>query len=92
MIYLDNAATSYPKPQAVYDTISGFLNTAGGNPGRTGHRLCDGGVPRERRGISPRSWESLRRGVSRRPVVVDHVRVKHRTARRQGQHERAKRS
>ena len=33
MIYLDNAATSWPKPEAVYDTVSEAIRR-GGNPGR----------------------------------------------------------
>ncbi len=40
MIYLDNAATSWPKPQAVYDTLGTFLQDAGANPGRAGHRMA----------------------------------------------------
>ena len=39
MIYLDNAATSWPKPPEVVRAMSGFIETAGGNPGRSGHRL-----------------------------------------------------
>ena len=39
MIYLDNAATSWPKPAAVAQAISRFLETSAGNPGRSGHRL-----------------------------------------------------
>jgi cysteine desulfurase/selenocysteine lyase len=39
MIYLDNAATSYPKPPAVLAAMNDFLERAGGNPGRSGHRL-----------------------------------------------------
>jgi cysteine desulfurase family protein len=38
--YLDNAATSYPKPPAVYERMVESLQTAGGNPGRAGHRLA----------------------------------------------------
>lgn len=33
-IYLDNAATSWPKPQAVYEAIDNFNRNIGGNPGR----------------------------------------------------------
>lgn len=33
MIYLDNAATSWPKPEAVYDAVSHAIRR-GGNPGR----------------------------------------------------------
>ena len=40
MIYLDNAATSWPKPQTVYDTLGSFLQDAGANPGRAGHRMA----------------------------------------------------
>jgi cysteine desulfurase family protein len=40
MIYLDNAATSYPKPEAVYDAITAFARASGGNPGRAGHHLA----------------------------------------------------
>ncbi len=39
MIYLDNAATSWPKPPEVVKAVTGFLEHAGGNPGRSGHRL-----------------------------------------------------
>src|SRR5512140_2281412 len=39
MIYLDYAATSWPKPPEVLRAITDFLECAGGNPGRSGHRL-----------------------------------------------------
>lgn len=39
MIYLDNAATSYPKPPPVRRAIADALTRYGGNPGRGGHRL-----------------------------------------------------
>jgi cysteine desulfurase / selenocysteine lyase len=39
MIYLDHAATSWPKPQEVIRAMADFLDRAGGNPGRAGHRL-----------------------------------------------------
>ena len=39
MIYLDNAATSYPKPDRVIRRIEHIMRTAGGNPGRAAHRL-----------------------------------------------------
>lgn len=39
MIYLDNAATSWPKPPQVIQAMASFLERAGGNPGRSGHRL-----------------------------------------------------
>ena len=37
MIYLDNAATSYPKPPEVTRAVCGVLEKIGGNPGRAGH-------------------------------------------------------
>lgn len=39
MIYLDNAATSWPKPPEVLKAMANVLEQAGGNPGRSGHRL-----------------------------------------------------
>ncbi len=39
MIYLDNAATSFPKPQETIDSVHHFLTFSGGNPGRGGHPL-----------------------------------------------------
>lgn len=40
MIYLDNAATTYPKPEIVYKTMDTFYRTQGANPGRSGHRMA----------------------------------------------------
>ena len=37
MIYLDNAATSWPKPSEVSEEIQQVLNHCAGNPGRGGH-------------------------------------------------------
>ena len=39
MIYLDHAATSWPEPPEVLHAVNDFLERAGGNPGRSGHRL-----------------------------------------------------
>jgi len=39
MIYFDNAATSWPKPPAVAAAVQEQLTSAGGNPGRSGHRF-----------------------------------------------------
>ncbi len=39
MIYLDNAATSWPKPPEVLKSMVDVLERAGGNPGRSAHRL-----------------------------------------------------
>lgn len=38
MIYLDNAATSFPKPEAVYRELQDYLRHDGANPGRAGHQ------------------------------------------------------
>lgn len=40
MIYLDNAATTFPKPQEVYDEVMRYMKEYGANPGRSGHRLA----------------------------------------------------
>ncbi|OJW26325.1 MAG: cysteine desulfurase [Planctomycetales bacterium 71-10] len=40
MIYLDNAATSFPKPEAVYRELDRFARTSLANPGRAGHRMA----------------------------------------------------
>lgn len=39
MIYLDNAATSFPKPESVYRAVETAMRRYGANPGRSGHRL-----------------------------------------------------
>ncbi len=38
MVYLDNAATSYPKPDAVHQAVAEYMRSGMGNPGRGGHR------------------------------------------------------
>lgn len=38
MTYLDNAATSFPKPEPVYRGMEDFVRASGANPGRGGHR------------------------------------------------------
>ncbi|APW59933.1 aminotransferase class V-fold PLP-dependent enzyme [Paludisphaera borealis] len=40
MIYLDNAATSFPKPEPVYQALDTFARTTLANPGRAGHRMA----------------------------------------------------
>lgn len=37
-IYLDNAATSWPKPETVYEAVNRFMREVGATPGRGGHR------------------------------------------------------
>lgn len=39
MIYLDQAATSFPKPRAVYEEVLRCMTRYGGNPGRGSHAL-----------------------------------------------------
>lgn len=39
MIYFDNAATSYPKPEALYQEIGSRMKRYGANPGRSGHEF-----------------------------------------------------
>lgn len=39
-IYLDNAASSHPKPESVYQAVNQVLREVGANPGRAGHKLA----------------------------------------------------
>ena len=40
LIFLDNGATSFPKPKEVYDFMDYFFRNYGVNPGRSGYDLC----------------------------------------------------
>jgi cysteine desulfurase family protein len=40
MIYLDNAATSFPKPESVYRALDRFAREHLANPGRAGHKMA----------------------------------------------------
>ena len=40
MIYLDNAATSFPKPPSVLRKVRDVIRDSGGNPGRGSHKLA----------------------------------------------------
>jgi cysteine desulfurase/selenocysteine lyase len=43
-LYLDNAATTYPKPEPVYEAVESFMREVGGSAGRSGHaRAVDAG-------------------------------------------------
>ena len=39
MIYLDNAATSFPKPKSVIEEVKRCISTYCGNPGRSSHNM-----------------------------------------------------
>ena len=66
MIYLDHAATSWPKPDRVSEAIAACLREAGGNPGRAAHRMA-----REAEGIIDRLRSRLAEVFdSRRPERV----------------------
>src|SRR3989338_628809 len=39
-VYLDNAATSFPKPPRVYEKLREYLERYGGCPGRCGYRMA----------------------------------------------------
>jgi cysteine desulfurase family protein len=54
-IYLDNAATSFPKPPAVYEAMARFLLEFGANPGRGSYRMVqevEGQIAAARRKIA----------------------------------------
>lgn len=40
MIYMDNAATSWPKPESVYRAVVDCMRNYGANPGRSGHKMA----------------------------------------------------
>ncbi len=40
LIYLDNGATTFPKPEEVYVSMDRFYRQYGVNPGRSGYDLC----------------------------------------------------
>lgn len=40
MIYLDNAATTHPKPTSVYERVDSVLRNWSANPGRSGHAMA----------------------------------------------------
>lgn len=40
MIYMDNAATTFPKPRSVTNAVSIAMKRFGANPGRSGHSLA----------------------------------------------------
>ena len=39
LLYFDNAATSWPKPEETQSAMNRYLREIGGSPGRSGHRL-----------------------------------------------------
>ncbi len=39
MIYLDNSATTFPKPASVYNAVENSMKSFGANPGRSGHKM-----------------------------------------------------
>lgn len=40
MIYLDNAATTWPKPESVLSAMADVVKNKGANPGRGGHKMA----------------------------------------------------
>ncbi|MEN6621403.1 MAG: aminotransferase class V-fold PLP-dependent enzyme [Smithella sp.] len=40
MIYFDNAATTWPKPEEVYQAVDQCMRRKGANPGRSGHHMA----------------------------------------------------
>ncbi len=40
MIYLDNGATTFPKPERVIEEMSRFMRETMANPGRSGHKMA----------------------------------------------------
>jgi cysteine desulfurase family protein len=67
MIYLDNAATSHPKPDSVLEAIAAYFREVGASPGRSGH-----GPARRADEIVFRTRETLAKlfGVQRSERIV----------------------
>lgn len=40
MVYFDNAATTYPKPESVISAVTNAMRVYGANPGRAGHSMA----------------------------------------------------
>jgi cysteine desulfurase/selenocysteine lyase len=66
MIYLDNAATTYPKPEEVYAQTFRFMKEGAGNPGRGSHHFST---------VSAQMVENARRQVARFFGVAEYQRV-----------------
>jgi cysteine desulfurase / selenocysteine lyase len=66
MIYLDNAATTFPKPAGVLEQTFRFLTESAGNPGRGGHYFAN---------ASTQVVEESRRRIARLLGVRDPKRV-----------------
>ena len=75
MIYLDNAATSFPKPEAVYQALDRFARTDLANPGRAGHKEQ---ISRDL--IYVDVWDNIQRRIKIAPLLgkVDCPCCKHR--------------
>ena len=65
-IYFDNAATSWPKPPAVREALDTYFGLAGGNPGRSAHRMSV---------AAARLVEEARSGVAELLGVADSSRI-----------------
>ncbi|HEY4492885.1 MAG TPA: aminotransferase class V-fold PLP-dependent enzyme, partial [Acidobacteriota bacterium] len=66
MIYLDNAATSFPKPPEVYDNTFRFMRESAGNPGRGVHHFST---------ASAQVIEDTRRAIAQLFAIPDSRRV-----------------
>jgi len=40
VVYLDNAATTWPKPESVYSAVYRFMQSSCANPGRSAHKMA----------------------------------------------------
>ncbi len=66
MIYLDNAATTFPKPDSVYEKTLEYMRTCAGNPGRGAHYFSN---------ASSEIVENTRRQMARLFHLPDYQRV-----------------
>ncbi|MGQ9503074.1 MAG: aminotransferase class V-fold PLP-dependent enzyme [Anaerolineae bacterium] len=65
-VYLDNAATSWPKPEVVYQAVERFMRQVGATPGRGGYRQEE---------IAARIADEARAGLARLFNAADASRI-----------------
>ena len=68
-LYMHSAATSFPKPESVYQALDRFARADLGNPGRAGHKMALASE-RVRRALDGRT---IARVVARPPRLVNLV-------------------
>ena len=76
-IYLDNAATTFPKPEEVYQFTDQFYRTCGVNVGRGQHRLASKAscLVQETREALQTFYNALNQGQEKQIIKNEAVRI-----------------